>query len=328
MTVSPGTPDSTLPAQFVFRTTDPEQAHAFIRSHYVDNTVRFRQTRDAFRFRHTHRSTGRFSIATALHTVSVECANEPSGQLVIGRVLGGRFERDTENQTVRAGPRDVFVMARPGKPFTVRWDTVRMQIVQIDCATLDEVLGETPAGAATRLTSLEPVCPAGARLWLSTVGYLADSVLPNPEVARSPLAIANAARILAATALTVFPNNSIDQCSWKDRTDASPLVLRRAIEFIDSHVGDNITLSDIAFAARATGRAVQRAFRRHLGTTPTGYLRDARLEHAHRDLDSGNPANGDTVTAIAARWGFPHPGRFATTYRRAYGRSPHNTLYG
>ncbi|WSG36845.1 helix-turn-helix domain-containing protein [Dactylosporangium sp. NBC_01737] len=33
-----------------------------------------------------------------------------------------------------------------------------------------------------------------------------------------------------------------------------------------------------------------------------------------------------TVAAIAARWGFTHPGRCSTDYRAAYGRSPSDTM--
>ncbi|MFI6762665.1 AraC family transcriptional regulator [Micromonospora sp. NPDC050417] len=327
MTIPRRTPDPTLPAQSVFATTKPEEAHAFLCTQYMENAVRFRGTREAFRFRHAHRSAGRFSIATAIHTMSVECVDEPPEQLLFGRVLAGRFERDIKGHTLRAEPGDVFLMARPGEPLTVRWDTVRIQVVQIDYATLAEVLGENPAGPLTQLIGYAPVCPAAARLWMDTVDYLATSVLPNPEAARSPLLLANATRFLASAALTAFPNDSLDRCTPKDRTDATPFVLRRAVDFIDTHLASDIALPDIAAAARATGRAVQRAFRRHLDTTPTAYLRDARLHHAHRDLSNADPANGDTVTAIAARWGFLHPGRFATTYRRVYGRSPHITLH-
>jgi transcriptional regulator GlxA family with amidase domain len=34
----------------------------------------------------------------------------------------------------------------------------------------------------------------------------------------------------------------------------------------------------------------------------------------------------DTVTGIAARWGFAHTGRFAVLYRQMYGQNPHHTL--
>ena len=48
------------------------------------------------------------------------------------------------------------------------------------------------------------------------------------------------------------------------------------------------------------------------------HLRAVRLERAHRDLrDTDLP-----VATIAVRWGFNNPGRFAASYRAAYGGSP------
>jgi transcriptional regulator GlxA family with amidase domain len=85
------------------------------------------------------------------------------------------------------------------------------------------------------------------------------------------------------------------------------------------------TVADIAAAAFVTMRAVQLAFRKHIGTTPTGYLRRVRLDHARRDLVSGDPAR-ETVTAVAYRWGFPSPSRFAAYYREAYGVLLSHTL--
>lgn len=80
---------------------------------------------------------------------------------------------------------------------------------------------------------------------------------------------------------------------------------------------------------RAQGpRSRQLAFRRHRDSTPLEYLRRVRLERADRDLQTGDPTRGDRVEAIAARWGFAHPGRFSVLYREHYGRSPSATLRG
>jgi transcriptional regulator GlxA family with amidase domain len=68
-------------------------------------------------------------------------------------------------------------------------------------------------------------------------------------------------------------------------------------------------------------------FRRRLDSTPLRYLREVRLHYAHEDLLIANRRQ-DTVTAIAARWGFMHTGRFAVVYRQTYGHSPHTTLRG
>ena len=63
----------------------------------------------------------------------------------------------------------------------------------------------------------------------------------------------------------------------------------------------------------------------HLDLTPLEYLRRVRLDHAHRDLVAADP-RGQTVTAIAYRWGFPSSSRFSHYYRQAYGVTPSRTL--
>jgi transcriptional regulator GlxA family with amidase domain len=73
-------------------------------------------------------------------------------------------------------------------------------------------------------------------------------------------------------------------------------------------------------------RGLQAAFRREKDTTPTAYLREARLEAAHRELLAADPTTGATVEAIAAAWGFTHRGRFAAAYRTRYGQTPATTL--
>lgn len=105
-----------------------------------------------------------------------------------------------------------------------------------------------------------------------------------------------------------------------------PAALQRAIAFIDAHAESRIRLADIVAAAGIAARALQYDFLRHHQITPLGYLRRVRLERAHRDLLAADPAGGDTVSAIAARWGFAKTGRFAEQYRAAYGRLPSQTL--
>lgn len=101
--------------------------------------------------------------------------------------------------------------------------------------------------------------------------------------------------------------------------------MRRAIAFIDEHAHDDITGAQIAAAAGVTVRSVQLAFRRHLDITPLGYLRRVRLHHAHRQLATADPQH-ESVTAVAYRWGFANPSRFAACYRQAYGVLPSHTL--
>jgi transcriptional regulator GlxA family with amidase domain len=126
--------------------------------------------------------------------------------------------------------------------------------------------------------------------------------------------------------LATFPSNALTEPTAVDRHDASPATLRRAVAFIDEHARQDITVADIAASAFVTIRAVQLAFRRHLDTTPTAYLRQVRLDHAHHDLATADPAL-ETVTAVALRWGFPSPSRFTAAYHREYGVTPSLTLH-
>jgi transcriptional regulator GlxA family with amidase domain len=104
--------------------------------------------------------------------------------------------------------------------------------------------------------------------------------------------------------------------------------LDRAIEFVERRAGLDTEVADIAEMAGVTVRAIQLAFRQHLDTTPTAYMRAIRLEHAHRQLVDSTPGDGITVTRTAVDWGFANPSRFAAYYRAAYGRPPGQTLRG
>ncbi|MGX1778393.1 helix-turn-helix transcriptional regulator [Nocardia brasiliensis] len=108
---------------------------------------------------------------------------------------------------------------------------------------------------------------------------------------------------------------------------ASPL--QRAIDYLHAHADRRITLAELAETTGVSERALQYAFRNHCHTSPLGYLRRVRLDYAHADLQAAAVADDKpTVAEIAARWGFTHPGRFATIYQKRYGQPPSHTLHG
>ena len=148
--------------------------------------------------------------------------------------------------------------------------------------------------APIRFTRLEPRSTAMAAQFWATRSYVAG-LLADPDAAESPLVLANATNMLAAVALSTFPNTALSDPTIEDRHDASTATLRRAVAYIDDHPGDDITVTEIAAAASVTPRAVQLAFRRHLDTTPMAYLRRARLAAAHADLAAADPTR-TTVT--------------------------------
>jgi AraC-like DNA-binding protein len=146
----------------------------------------------------------------------------------------------------------------------------------------------------------------------------------NSELlALSELARANAERLREQAKQVPAPQETA-AAAMADLRPAASETLRRAVAFINEHVRDDIAAADVARAAHVTVRAIQLAFRRHLSITPLGYLRQVRLENAHRELLAAGP--GANVTTIAADWRFPSPSRFAARYRAAYGVPPSQTL--
>ena len=165
-----------------------------------------------------------------------------------------------------------------------------------------------------------------ARFWWATVRYVNQAVVDSSTAASSPMVRSEAFRLLGVSLLDTFPYEIVgDRTEGGDHVE--PAVIRRAVEVIESHA--HRPALDTAAIAAASGvgvRALQLGFRRHRGTTPMAYLRRVRLARAHEDLRRGDPSRGDSVTEIAARWGFASPSHFAVQYRAAYGVRPSESL--
>jgi AraC-like DNA-binding protein len=250
----------------------------------------------------------------------------PVGTLVFGRLEAGSvgFRAGPDERWYAQG--DVYLAGPAWQRRTVMARAGEHQQAVIDAAFVGQVAGRGPGseGGPVRFTGYEPASAQAADRWKATCDYVWDTVLAAGDY---PLLAGNAARLIAATALTVFPNDALTGPAAEDRADGSPAALRRAVAFIDEHAHEDITAADIAAAACVTIRSVQLAFRRHLDTTPTEYLRRVRLDHAHRQLVAADPDH-ESVTAVAYRWGFPSPSRFAAAYREAYGVLPSRSLRG
>jgi AraC-like DNA-binding protein len=246
-------------------------------------------------------------------------------EVVIHTILGGRVKLDHGQASHRYQLGDMYVASCPRVDFTCETHEVRARTIILPQSLLTEVASSIadPAGQPWEFLPFAPVT-GGARQWRNITRYL-DGLLADPAAAVAPLVLRPAARLLAATALAVFPNTMVTEPDAGARRDARPATVRRAVSFIEANADIDITIADIARAAGVTARAVQLAFRRHLGITPAAYLRRVRLDQAHRQLQAAGPDH-DSVTAVAYRWGFSSPSRFATYYRRAYGVPPSQTL--
>jgi AraC-like DNA-binding protein len=94
--------------------------------------------------------------------------------------------------------------------------------------------------------------------------------------------------------------------------------IRRAAELADGHVGEPLTVADLARAAAMSPAHFSREFKRGTGHAPLAYLRRARLERAKRLLAAAD----QPVTEVAMACGFASASHLATAFRRAYRLAP------
>jgi AraC-like DNA-binding protein len=253
---------------------------------------------------------------------------DPLNRICICRVHSGRIVEDFIGEPTDVwGPGDVTLFSPPELPYSGSL-LATYDLTMFDPGLLNRVAATAQArhGDAVHLTAHRTVSDSATHYLNATIDHIRDHALDDPEAAASPLVVSTATAYLAAAVLYAFPNNAVLEPTSTDRNDAKPVLLQRAISYVDDNAHGDITVTDIAAHVFVTPRALQYMFRRHLDCTPMDYVRRVRIDHAHRDLVAGDPST-TTVGAIARRWGFAHVGRFAAYYREQYGESPSATLH-
>lgn len=109
--------------------------------------------------------------------------------------------------------------------------------------------------------------------------------------------------------------------SGSPETSVRPV--RLAVDFIEGHLDRKIRIADIAIAAGLSVRALQIAFKRHMGCSPVHYLISRRLDRVHTVLATQNVA---AIAPLALSKGFSHMSDFSRRYRDRFGHSPSHDL--
>lgn len=144
-----------------------------------------------------------------------------------------------------------------------------------------------------------------------------ESILLNPTIMR------DFEQFIMTALLLSHPHNYSDALQRLERPTA-PADVRRAIDYMEAHLDQIVTIADLAKAAGVPGRTLFMHFKQFKGISPMRYLRNARLQRAREALLRADPEA--SVTEIAASSGFSHMGRFSMLYRAQFGESPSQTL--
>lgn len=100
--------------------------------------------------------------------------------------------------------------------------------------------------------------------------------------------------------------------------------LKIALDYIDAHLHERITLTDLERISGASARTLQYAFLERLQCSPLTWIRQRRLEKARTQLLVSEPHQN--ITTIALECGFHSSSSFSTAYKQLYGESPSDTL--
>lgn len=305
-----------------FDSRDPDLIHAHLAASY-GTRLRIEAGDGPYRLRHHRVDLGAVRLDDAAQSGDLRIDVEPLGTLVVCETVTARVSRTCDGAEHRFAPGDIFLAAPPERPHSVRWQAGAATACVLDLGLL---AGATDLAPPLRFGVLGAAPPHLARHWRTTVAYLREAVLANPEAAGQPLVTGAAIRMVAAAATTAFAGAVRRDVTIEDRRDAGAATVRRAIAFMEEHAHEDIGAADIAAAAQVSPRAVQLAFRTHLDTTPMAHLRGIRLYRAHQDLLRADPER-ETVARVAHRWGFVSHSRFTARYQATFGVPPSRTLH-
>ncbi|HSU02855.1 MAG TPA: AraC family transcriptional regulator [Nocardioides sp.] len=256
-------------------------------------------------------------------TYSIDSDAMPT--LVVIDMIGGVIEYTRDGVVDRVVDGDTALVSGWDMPFSGRADHIDMRATTLTgpalMAAVEEVDPDYPWEHITFTSYVPHSAAAGAR-WRATVDQL-SSMLPEDA---TPAQSDAAARLLGHTLLQTFPNNVVVGATRqldRDPADDSPSAVRRAARIIEEHAAEELSPADVARECGVTPRALQYAFRKHLGCTPQDYLRRIRLDLARRSMRDGTAAS---VSDAAAAFGFFNPGRFASDYRQVFNENPGQTM--
>lgn len=105
-----------------------------------------------------------------------------------------------------------------------------------------------------------------------------------------------------------------------------PAKYRKAYRYMQAHLDcTELSVREIADDMGVTERALQSAFKSHLGMTPGEVIQRCRVERIRADL-LREDAPGTTVIETAARWGIRNRSTLITSYRKYFQETPTETL--
>jgi AraC-like DNA-binding protein len=225
-----------------------------------------------------------------------------------------------------ASDRRTATLLSPTDPVRMRWgaDCTKL-MVRIDRAALEQLLTTMlgrPLKEALRFDLKMPMEGRSVAWWRFVTLLMSELEFDDAKATRSATLMQMESLLL--TSLLEGQQSNYSDALRSGTCKIAPRHVRQVERFIEEHAGEAISMEQIIEASGVSGRALYDGFKQFRETSPMAYLRTVRMQRVREDLLKA--CDGDTVSAIATRWGFFEFGRFAGQYRKLYGETPSETL--
>ncbi|MEJ2890498.1 AraC family transcriptional regulator [Actinomycetospora aeridis] len=261
--------------------------------------------------------------------MAVRVTAEPlPGYVAVSMPLAGSLTASHQGRRFEAVAGRSAVMGTPASRLVMDWEeALRLLVIRVDLEALQSFAARLVTAQLEKPDlQFDPVMDAPETTAVLGQARLMQQVLADGGTgAVNPLVTAQLREQVMSTLLLGQPNNWTSALRHRPET-APRTTISEAADLMQTHADEPLTIEGVARAVDLSVRALHAGFRRELDRSPKQYLQQVRLERARADLVAAEAGSGVRVIDIAHRWGFSHPGRFATAYRHHYGEAPAITL--
>ncbi|MEP5566491.1 MAG: AraC family transcriptional regulator [Halioglobus sp.] len=202
------------------------------------------------------------------------------------------------------------------------FDAYTVAIAQSKMSELSQNLHLPNPGESARLWGTE-IQPAPERLAAvktitANIFKLEQATSQSLEV-RASLSQLISLELPSAILQLGLPQDTGKRISVRNRE----LALRRALDFIEAHPKEALTVEAVCVAAATSLSTLERAFRERFSISPKRYILVQRLNQVHGELIRNG--DGRSISDVASEWGFWHMSQLAADYKSLFGYLPSET---
>ena len=164
--------------------------------------------------------------------------------------------------------------------------------------------------------SIRYMCGAQDEI-ICQLGQAILSEMMNPTAAGRML-VETSSLFLAARLAHSYLDATLLKRPTSGRAGLDAMRLKRVLNYVEMHLADDITVSDLAKVACLSAFHFSRAFATSVGVPPHRYVSQRRLDHAKAAVATGR----DPLERVAADCRFSSQSSFTRAFRRATGMTP------